>query len=227
MYTKSLQGEIIFYYPHADLFDDVKHQSAFMTKNIVSKEGEDLSERFMITDDEEGMFELCLRESLPDIYEQLKPLTHGIDHAFDGDAEHTPVVNEESPEVGSAITGTLYANATEQTETVALGLDLADGEVVKTEAAAATGYVLSGRTYYSRPGTKVVIIRTVDHGAYNPNDITQVDSTLRSAIGSGVLSQFYTRVVNKDLTQVSEAQFQAQIVSLLRRMKGLRRKTVL
>lgn len=81
MYTKEVPGQIIFYYPHSALFDDVQHQSAFMCKNIVSKEGEDLSERFSITDDEKPMFQLCLRETMPDIYDTMKALTHGIPDA--------------------------------------------------------------------------------------------------------------------------------------------------
>lgn len=81
MYTKELPGQIIFYYPHSQLFDEVQHQSAYMCKNIVSKEGEDLSERFSITDDEEPMFKLCLSETMPDIYDTVKPLTHGIPDA--------------------------------------------------------------------------------------------------------------------------------------------------
>ena len=82
MYTKSLEGQIIFYYPHSTLFDEVQHQSAFMCKNIVAKEGEDLSERFAITDDEEPMFALCLDETIPGIYDTIKVLTHGIEDAI-------------------------------------------------------------------------------------------------------------------------------------------------
>ena len=82
MYTKLLPGEIIFYYPHTQLFDEVQHQSAFMCKNIVSKEGEDLSERFAITDDEAPMFGLCMGETMPDVYDTMKPLTHGIENAW-------------------------------------------------------------------------------------------------------------------------------------------------
>lgn len=81
MLEKSLPGEIAFYYAHPDLFEDVQHQSAFMCKNIVSKEGEDLSERFAITDDEIGMFEICLKETLPDIYDAVKALTYNIEYA--------------------------------------------------------------------------------------------------------------------------------------------------
>ena len=84
MFSKLLPGQIIFYYQHAELFDEVQHQSAYMCKNIVSKEGEDLSERFAITDDEEGMFQICLTETLPDIYDAVKKLTYGIEEALYG-----------------------------------------------------------------------------------------------------------------------------------------------
>ena len=82
MYTKLVPGQIIFYFPHKLLFENVQHQSAFMCKNIVSKEGEDLSERFAITDDEKPMFELCVDESMPDIYDVMKVLTYGISDAL-------------------------------------------------------------------------------------------------------------------------------------------------
>lgn len=227
MYTKSLSGEIIFFYPHASLFDDVKHQSAFMCKNIVSKDGEDLSERFMITDDEQDMFEVCLREALPDVYEVLKPLTHGIENAFDGNAVYLPVVKQENASAGSTIPAGWFLEITGLTTEYDYGLDLAKGEVVKLSEQPVEGVVEIGKTYYSIPGTKVVVIRTVDHGAYNPNDITQVDATIQSAIEMGALGQFYSRVVNKGLTELSVAQFQANLADLLRRMKGLRRRSVL
>ena len=82
MYTKLVPGQIIFYFPHKLLFENVQHQSAFMCKNIVSKEGEDLSERFAITDDEKPMFELCVDESMPDVYDVMKVLTYGISDAL-------------------------------------------------------------------------------------------------------------------------------------------------
>ena len=84
MFTKLVPGEIIFYYPHKLLFDNVQHQSAFMCKNVVSKEGEDLSERFAITDDEQPMFELCIAETAPDVYDVMKSLTYKIEEAMHG-----------------------------------------------------------------------------------------------------------------------------------------------
>lgn len=82
MFTKKQQGKIIFYYAHADLFDDVQHLSAYMCKNIANKEGDDLSEKYAITDDEEPVFGVCLRETLPNVYEAVKPLTHGLEDAI-------------------------------------------------------------------------------------------------------------------------------------------------
>lgn len=69
--------KIFFAYDIATIFDDVKHESAFMCKNIVSKEGEDLLERFAITDDEEPMFKLCLSEVLPNVASAFIDLTTG------------------------------------------------------------------------------------------------------------------------------------------------------
>lgn len=76
------EDQIVFYFLHKTLFENVQHQSAFMCKNIASKEGEDLSERFAITDDEEPMFKLCLAESVPNIYDTMKPLAYQISDAF-------------------------------------------------------------------------------------------------------------------------------------------------
>ena len=84
MYTKLVPGQIIFYFPHKLLFENVQHQSAFMCKNIVSKDGEDLSERFAITDDEKLMFELCVDETMPGVFDVMKPLTSGIADAWYG-----------------------------------------------------------------------------------------------------------------------------------------------
>ena len=75
--TVSGVDKIFFAYDIATLFDDVKHASAFMCKNIVSKEGADLSEQFAITDDEEPMFNLCLSQVLPNIAGAFSDLATG------------------------------------------------------------------------------------------------------------------------------------------------------
>ena len=181
MYTKLVEGQIIFYFAHTDLFEDIKHESAFMCKNIASKEGDDLSENYAITDDEDGMLKICLREALPDIYDTIMALTHGISDAY-----------------YDSITG-------EQIK--ALDTELADLSVTDT-------------AYY-------VVLRTVDHKAYNPNDVKLVDSALLSAIESGAIMQFYTRVIHPDLTKLSGSVAVAQLQALDARIIPLRKRTTL
>jgi hypothetical protein len=72
-----------------------------------------------------------------------------------------------------------------------------------------------------------VVIRTVDNGAYNPNDVTLVDSSLQSTIEQGALSEYYARVVYKELTELSTAQFGEHLNTLTRRIIPLRKKTSL
>lgn len=181
MNTRLHSGEIIYYYDHNALFDDVQHESAFMCKNIVSKEGEALSERFSITADEEPMFKLCLREILPVIYETVRPLTHGIDDAISDDM------------LGSTLKAIPDLSGLE-------GVVDAD---------------------------EYVVIRLQDNAAYNPNMLKIVDSSLQTAIEQGALSEFYARVVHKELTEMSAAFFSSQVTSLARRIVELRKKTSL
>lgn len=180
MYTTLHTGEIIFYYAQPDIFDDVKHQSAFMCKNILSKEGEDLSERFLITDDEEPMIGICIRESLPNIFEAVRPLTHGISDAFKPDMTGAQI---------KAISG------------------LENLDVDTT--------------------TKYVVIRTQDNGAYNPNEPGLADSAILSAVESGALSEYYSRVVNRDLTELSAGRFGNDLNGVMRRIIPLRKKSQL
>ena len=181
MYTKNVTGQIIFYYAHKDLFEDVQHESAYMCKNLVTKEGEDLSEQFAITDDEQPMFALCLREALPAIYDKVKVLTHGINDAL-----------------YDIITGTNLKNL---------------------DPALSTLVVDSSGNY--------VVIRVNNYGAYNPNDLKLVDSALQSSIEQGCLAEYYTRVLNKDLTEISAGNFAAQVMALALRVVPLRKKSVL
>lgn len=180
MYTLLHTGEIIYYFDHKDLFDDVKHESAFMCKNIVSKDGDPLSERFAITDDEEQIFDLTLREILPVIYEAVRPLTHGIENAINDGMAGSEIKNIDGLS----------------------GLNVNDSD-------------------------KYVVIRLQNNGAYNPNMLKIVDSSLQTAIEQGALSEFYARVVHRDLTEMSAAFFSSQVTSLTRRIVELRKKTVL
>lgn len=175
MNTRKIEGKIVFYYPHADLFDDVQHLSAYMCKNIVTKEGGDLSDNYAITDDEQPVFDVYLRETLPNVYEAVKPLTHGID---------------------DAIVDSMTAESLAEMS----GLELED------------------------EGNYVVII-TQDHEAYNPNDIKIADTALQSAIEQGVIAEYYARVLNKDLTEMSMNSAAAALTVLAKRLLPLRRRS--
>ena len=176
MSAATITGQIVFYYPHTSLFEDVQEQSAYMCKNIVSKDGDELVERFIITPDEEHMFKLCLREALPSVYTTIRVLTHGIENAIVDSMSNT--------DLNAIISGTL-------------------------------------------PAGNYVVIRVMDNGAYNPNEVKIADSALQTAIELGTLSEFYTRVVEQDLTKLSAAKFAAQIKVLAKSIIGLRKKSVL
>lgn len=181
MNTRLIEGQIVFYYTHHDLFEDVQHQSAFMCKNIVSKEGDDLMERYAITDDEEGMFKICLRETIPDIYDTLKGLMHGIDGAI--------------------------------TESIT------QSEIRTSAPSEAFARLFTDDGPY-------LLIRMNDNGAYNPNDIQQVDTALLSTLTQGVLFNFYTRVMHPELTKLAATTFTGQNQALAARTMPLRKKTV-
>ena len=181
MYTKAIEGKIVFYYPHGSLFEDVQHMSAYMCKNVVSKDGEDLSERYAITDDEADMFSICLRETVPEVYDAVKVLTHGIEDALYDD-----------------ILGSEFET-----------LDPAFGELDLV------------------PTERYVVIITQDNAAYNPNEPKLADSAIQTALEQGALAEFYVRVAEKSLTEMSAAQFDLARSNVSRRIIGLRKKTSL
>lgn len=81
MYGKTT-GKITFYYDNDKLFNDVSLMSAYMTKNIKTDAGSAMDE-FSISDDEKDVFDVCVRQTLPNIYETMMKITHGVDDAFD------------------------------------------------------------------------------------------------------------------------------------------------
>ena len=207
MNTK-ITGEIIFYYTHPMLFDGVQHQSAYMCKNITTKEGEDISERYAITDDEEPMFHLCLADVVPDIYEALKCITYGINPAFYeamSGTDFQALIHPENPDDSDDSDETDETDETEETN--------------ETEETQEEEPVTDTNTY--------VVFRVQDNGAYNPNAVNQVDAAILSAIEGGVLSNFYLRVTHPDLTKMSASMYTAQMQVLAKRIIPLRRKSAL
>lgn len=73
MTTKS-KGTITFSYTTADLFNDVGLVSAFMTKNLVNENGSVMDE-FIITDDERELFDVCVKQTLPNIFDEMLKMT--------------------------------------------------------------------------------------------------------------------------------------------------------
>lgn len=79
------QGIITFYYDSDKLFNDVSLMSAYMTKNLKSETGSMMDE-FSISDDEKDVYKVCVRQTLPNIYETMIKITSGVVDAFDDDA---------------------------------------------------------------------------------------------------------------------------------------------
>jgi hypothetical protein len=75
------EGKIAFSYNSDELFNDVSLISAYMAKNIVSDSGPTLDE-LAISDDDKDVFDVCVKQTLPNIYETLMKISHGIEDAF-------------------------------------------------------------------------------------------------------------------------------------------------
>ena len=84
MFTKYTDTDdyLLFVYKRSDIFDDVRHLSAFMAKNVTTKEGQPLLEQLSISEDDAPMFGLCLRDSLPDVWELFSKLTVGVSNPY-------------------------------------------------------------------------------------------------------------------------------------------------
>lgn len=88
MFGSKETGNITFYYNSDTLFNDVSLMSAYMTKNLSSEKGS-LMDEFNISDDEKDIYAVCVRQTLPNIYETMMKITSGITSAFDDDVEVT------------------------------------------------------------------------------------------------------------------------------------------
>lgn len=85
MIKNNNDGIITFYYKRDELFNDVGQISAYMTKNLASESGSALDD-YAITDDEKDIFNVCVKQTLPNVYEVLMKMSTGIDDAFNDDA---------------------------------------------------------------------------------------------------------------------------------------------
>ena len=86
MFGNKETGNITFYYDSDKLFNDVSLMSAYMTKNLAGDKGSMMDE-FNISDDEKDIYAVCVRQTLPNIYETMMKITAGIDNAFDDEVK--------------------------------------------------------------------------------------------------------------------------------------------
>lgn len=91
---KKQEGVITFYYDSEKLFNDVSLMSAYMTKNLASDNGSAMDE-YNMSDDEHDVYEVCVRQTLPNIYEAIMKITSGVDKAFDDDVTVTAAGEDE------------------------------------------------------------------------------------------------------------------------------------
>ena len=83
--TGSDPARIKFLYNRDVLFNEVSLTSNYMSKNLSTKDGNALTDDFAISDDEKDLVTVCVRATLPDIYESMIKITNAISPAFDDD----------------------------------------------------------------------------------------------------------------------------------------------
>lgn len=88
MVGNKTDGIIAFSYNSDKLFNDVSLMSAYMTKNLKTEVGYVMDE-FNISDDERDIYDVCVRQALPNIYETMMKITSGVDNAFSDEIELT------------------------------------------------------------------------------------------------------------------------------------------
>lgn len=86
--TNGAESQIMFFYDSKKVFNDVSLMSAYMTKNLSTEKGSIMDE-FSISDDEQDVVDVCIRQTLPNIYEAMMKITSGVTSAFDDDLSGT------------------------------------------------------------------------------------------------------------------------------------------
>ena len=85
MIDTSTSGTIKFYYKRDVLFNEISLMSNYMAKNLSTKDGNSLTDEYAISDDERDLVDVCIRTTLPDIYEAMTKITNSVTNAFDDD----------------------------------------------------------------------------------------------------------------------------------------------
>ena len=86
MYSKDTSNNTIeFKYKKDVLFNDVSLMSNYMSKNLSTKDGNSITDDYAISDDERDLVDVCVRATLPDIYEAMVKITNTVSSAFEDD----------------------------------------------------------------------------------------------------------------------------------------------
>lgn len=85
MFGYKNSGEITFSYNADEIFDEVCLQSAFLAKSMAGKDG--TIDDIAITNDERELYDVCLRQSMPSIYEAMMKMSSEVDNAFTDSAK--------------------------------------------------------------------------------------------------------------------------------------------
>ena len=81
MAKKVEKGIIKFSYESDTLFDEVRLLSAYMTKNLATESGL-LTDEYCITEDERDIYDQCLKNTLPNVYEVIIGLVPCVDESI-------------------------------------------------------------------------------------------------------------------------------------------------
>ena len=200
MFGNKETGSITFYYDSDKLFNDVSLMSAYMTKNMKSEAGS-LMDEYSISDDEKDIYGVCVRQTLPNIYETIMKITSGVDNAFED-------------EVVLAL-GTERNLSTDGKSELEVSLDTNTGK--DTNAKENTLGRFAG-TY--------IEFNVQDNDSYNSNVLNLVDATLLNCLKHGILAEFYSICVNAELYRIAQDKFTASLFQLKQRLFQLKKKSV-
>lgn len=199
-------GKITFYYNSEKLFNDVSLMSAYMTKNLKSEAGSAMDE-FSISDDERDIYDVCVRQALPNIYETMMKITSGDGNAFD-DAFVVNLGDERKTTENKDDDGTVVS-VTENDEKFENGVD-----------------VNAKENTFGRFAGKYVEFTMVNNDAYNKNVLNLVDATLLNCLKHGILAEFYSICVNAELYRIAQDKFTTSLFQLKQRLFQLKKKVV-
>ena len=206
MFGNKETGKITFYYDSDKLFNDVSLMSAYMTKNLKGDAGSMMDE-FSISDDERDIYNVCVRQALPNIYEAMLKITPRDESAFD-DAFVVKLGDERE-------TSTSGSGTTSVTTEKAVEIDVTTGKDKNAKA-----------NSLGRFAGKYIEFTLKDNDSYNENVLNLVDATLINCLKHGILAEFYSICINADLYRIAQDKFVTSLFQLKQRLFQLKKKSV-